>query len=310
MDKVHLQRTHIDAILHKINGKDKIDYEKDPKPVWWPDWVPWAKNEGVRAIGRAEGKGKNYLKVIQLAYRHYGAQHRHVPNEDELQNEPTRPLDVAGSPPNGVEHLVNQPDIHQVEGSDLGVPVGEHSTEHAYEESGDFFESEDENTSDSLDKLFGGVESALAGAVAELPEYRQQSGETMVADEEQMVTSSDNTIESDPLVVAELPEYRQPMATSPDLTIESDLLMTSPNQTIDPEPLVTGPDQTIEQEPLSARPDQTTEREPLVMRPEASGRHYVDIMDERQNGRAGKPVLRNRVTRRKENPKKPYSSSK
>ena len=314
LDKVHLQRTHIDAILHKINGKDKIDYEKDPKPVWWPDWVPWAKNEGVRAIGRAEGKGKNYLKVIQLAYRHYGAQHRHVPNEDELQNEPTRPLEEAGSPPNDVEHLVVQPDIHQVEGSDLGVPVGEHSTEHAYEESGDFFESEDENTSDSLDKLFGGVESALAaqwaGAVAELPEYRQQSGETMVADEEQMVTSSDNTIESDPLVVAELPEYRQPMATSPDLTIESDLLMTSPNQTIDPEPLVTGPDQTIEQEPLSARPDQTTEREPLVMRPEASGRHYVDIMDERQNGRAGKPVLRNRLTRRKENPKKPYSSSK
>ena len=189
-----------------------------------------------------------------------------------------------------------------------------HSTEHAYEESGDFFESEDENTSDSLDKLFGGVESALAaqwaGAVAELPEYRQQSGETMVADEEQMVTSSDNTIESDPLVVAELPEYRQPMVTSPALAIESDLLMTSPNQTIDPEPLVTGPDQTIEQEPLSARPDQTTEREPLVMRPEASGRSYVDIMDERQNGRAGKPVLRNRGTRRKENPKKPYSSSK
>ena len=31
LDKVHLQRTHIDAILHKINGKDKIDYEKDPK---------------------------------------------------------------------------------------------------------------------------------------------------------------------------------------------------------------------------------------------------------------------------------------
>ena len=139
LDTVHLQRTHIDAILHKINGKDKIDYEKDPKPVWWPDWVPWAKNEGVRAIGRAEGKGKNYLKVIQLAYRHYGAQHRHVPNEDELQNEPTRPLEEAGSPPNGVEHIVVQPDIHQVEGSDLGVPVGEHSTEHAYEESGDFF---------------------------------------------------------------------------------------------------------------------------------------------------------------------------